>query len=257
MTQAAVIIPARYGASRFPGKPLALICGKPMIEHVYERAKRAHSASAVFVATDNAKIYDTVVGFGGAAIMTKETHATGTDRIAEAARDLPFTVIVNVQGDEPLIEPDMIDSVIELMQDDRASMGTLKKKITTPCDIFDPNIVKVVTDSEGFALYFSRSTIPYLRDVFDGKSTLDSMDAIDSSGIQYYKHIGIYGYKKEVLLRLSELPESELEKAEKLEQLRALTNGYGIKVGETSFDTIAVDRPEDIGKVERWLNTYS
>ncbi|MBF0521056.1 MAG: 3-deoxy-manno-octulosonate cytidylyltransferase [Nitrospirae bacterium] len=249
------MIPARYGASRFPGKPLALIHGKPMIQHVYERAAR--TAAAVFVATDNMEIFNTVVGFGGTAIMTKDAHATGTDRIAEAARDLPFTVIVNVQGDEPLIEPDMIDSVIELMQDDRASMGTLKKKITTPCEIFDPNIVKVVTDSEGFALYFSRSTIPYLRDVFDGISTLNSMDAIDSSGIHYFKHIGIYGYKKEVLIRLSELPESQLERAEKLEQLRALTNGYKIKVAETGFDTIAVDRPEDIGKVERWLNTYS
>ncbi|QWR78244.1 3-deoxy-manno-octulosonate cytidylyltransferase [Candidatus Magnetomonas plexicatena] len=257
MTKAAVIIPARHGATRFPGKPLALIAGKPMIQHVYERSKKARLAGEVFVATDNAEIFNTVVALGGAAIMTKETHLTGTDRIAEAARDLPFTVIVNVQGDEPLIEPDMIDAVIELMQDDRASMGTLKKKITTPCDIFDPNIVKVVTDAEGFALYFSRSTIPYLRDVFDGKSTLTSMDTMNSSGILYYKHIGIYGYRKEVLLRLSQLPESELERAEKLEQLRTLTNGYKIKVAETDFDTIAVDRPEDIGKVERWLNTYS
>ncbi|MEO5355691.1 MAG: 3-deoxy-manno-octulosonate cytidylyltransferase [Nitrospirae bacterium YQR-1] len=257
MTKAAVIVPARYGSTRFPGKPLALINGKPMIEHVWLRAKTARLADAVFVATDNTDIFNTVEGFGGVAVMTSESCACGTDRIAEAVRDLPFTVVVNVQGDEPLIEPAMIDAVIELMHDDRASMGTLKKKITDTCELFDPNIVKVVTDCEDFALYFSRSTIPYLRDVFDGKLPLINMDDINPAGIQYFKHIGIYSYKKDVLIRLSELPESVLERAEKLEQLRALANGYKIKVGETAFNTIAVDHPEDTGKVERWLNTYS
>ncbi len=253
---AIIIIPARYASTRFPGKPLCPLSGKPLILHVYERSKLAKSALEVFVATDNKLIYDAVEGFGGKAIMTSEGHQSGTDRIAEAVKILENTgygiqdtdIIVNVQGDEPMIQPEMIDDVIEVMEDERASIGTLAKKIEKAEEITDPNIVKVVFNEDGFALYFSRSPIPYHR---DGNQLSRHASRITQ---HYFKHIGIYAYRKDVLLRLSTLPSTRLEEIEKLEQLRALETGFKIKVKETGFETIGVDTPTDLERVEKCLN---
>jgi 3-deoxy-manno-octulosonate cytidylyltransferase (CMP-KDO synthetase) len=258
---AIVIIPSRYASSRFPGKPLCLLSGKPMIQHVYERAREARLVQEVFVATDNKLIYDTVEGFGGKAIMTSEAHLSGTDRIAEAVEKLQATgcrlraadIIVNVQGDEPMIHPQMIDDVISLMDDERASMGTLAKRIENIIEAIDPNIVKVVFNAEGFALYFSRSPIPYHRDEWKDLKHL----AVYGSQLTVFKHIGIYAYREDVLLSLSKLPSTKLEEIEKLEQLRALENGFRIKVKETGFETIGVDTPMDMERVERCLSISS
>jgi 3-deoxy-manno-octulosonate cytidylyltransferase (CMP-KDO synthetase) len=255
---AIVIIPSRYASSRFPGKPLCLLSGKPMIQHVYERAKEARLVQDVFVATDNKLIYDTVEGFGGKAIMTSEARPSGTDRIAEAVVKLQGSgvkiqdadIIVNVQGDEPMIHPQMIDDVISLMDDERASIGTLAKRIEEKGEITDPNIVKVVFTAEGFALYFSRSPIPYHRDEWKDLRQV----TIHGSRFTVFKHIGIYAYRKDVLLSLSKLPSTRLEEVEKLEQLRALENGFRIKVRETEFETIGVDTPMDLERVERCLS---
>lgn len=258
---AIVIIPSRYASSRFPGKPLCLLSGKPMIRHVYERAKKARLVQDVFVATDNKLIYDTVEGFGGKAIMTSEAHQSGTDRIAEAVQKLQTTdIIVNVQGDEPMIHPQMVDDVISLMDDDRASIGTLAKRIENIIEALDPNIVKVVFNAEGFALYFSRAPIPYHRDSNELVVTSNESKDKDNHSLNklvtcyYFKHIGIYAYRKDVLLSLSKLPSTRLEDIEKLEQLRALENGFRIKVKETGFETIGVDTPMDLERVERCLS---
>ncbi|GMT47833.1 MAG: 3-deoxy-manno-octulosonate cytidylyltransferase [bacterium] len=267
---AVVIIPARYGSTRFPGKLLSLLSGKPVIRHVYERAMTATLADSVIVATDSDKIHQTVRSFGGDAVMTSSEHPSGTDRIAEVARGADYDIIVNVQGDEPLIMGEMIDSVISLLEDSRADMGTLVKRIEDPEEVFDPNVVKVVFDTQGFALYFSRAPIPFYREEFpDCRFSIDdcrlNKKKISSSqssvgnrqssiiNLQLHKHIGIYSYRRDVLLRLTELSQSALEKAEKLEQLRALENGYRIKVGITGHETIGVDTREDMEKVERWL----
>ncbi|BCB97468.1 3-deoxy-manno-octulosonate cytidylyltransferase [Dissulfurispira thermophila] len=230
-----------------------------MIQHVYERARRARLVQDVFVATDNKLIYDTVEGFGGNAIMTSETHPSGTDRIAEAIEKLQAIghrfqatdIIVNVQGDEPLIHPQMIDDVIRLMDDERASIGTLSKRIEDTTEVIDPNIVKVVFNSEGFALYFSRSPIPYHRNEWKDPGQI----TVYGSQFTLFKHIGIYAYRKDVLLILSKLPPTKLEEIERLEQLRALENGFRIKVKETKFETIGVDTSMDLERVEKCLNT--
>lgn len=255
---AIVIIPSRYASTRFPGKPLCLLSGKPMIQHVYERTKKASLAREVFVATDNKQIYDTVTGFGGKAIMTAEKHLSGTDRIAEAVLNLEniehrtqnTDIIVNVQGDEPMIQPEMVDEVISIMEDERASIGTIAKRIGDLEEILDPNIVKVVFNEEGFALYFSRSPIPYHRDEWKDLKHL----MVHNSQFTVYKHSGIYAYRKDVLLNISKLPATKLEEIEKLEQLRALENGFRIKVKETGFETIGVDTPMDLERVERCLS---
>jgi 3-deoxy-manno-octulosonate cytidylyltransferase (CMP-KDO synthetase) len=263
--KAIAIIPARYDSVRFPGKPLASLKGKPVIQHVYENARTALALERVVVATDNDAIVEAVTSFGGEAVMTSPDLASGTDRIADVANTLDYDIIVNVQGDEPIIRGEMIDTVVRLLDDKRASMGTLVKRIQDPDEIFDPNTVKAVFDKEGFAIYFSRSTIPYYRDEFS--KTHDTIRAsedsrtnnagIDPAILRFYKHIGIYSYRRNVLLELTRRPQSALEKAEKLEQLRALDNGYKIKVGETDIETIGVDTPEDLKKAEQWLNTYS
>jgi len=242
---AIVIIPARYGSTRFPGKPLCHLLGKPMIQHVYERAMEARRVNDVFVATDSAEIFSAVRGFGGNAVMTSAEHKSGTDRIAEAVckLDAAGEIIVNLQGDEPMIMPEMIDSAIRAMEDERAAIGTLAKKIERAEEIEDPNVVKVVFNAEGFALYFSRSPIPYHRD--QAQKTF------------YYKHIGIYAYRREVLLRFSRLEPTMLEEIEKLEQLRALERGFTIKVCETPFETIGVDTASDLERVEKCLNLSS
>ncbi len=239
---AVVIIPARFGSTRFPGKPLVPLKGKPLIQHVYENSSGSRLASGVIVATDSKDIFDAVVSFGGKAVMTSPAHRSGTDRVAEAAGACDYDIIINVQGDEPLIKPAMIDDVIGLLDDGRASIGTLAKRLKSPEETADPNVVKVVFDPEGFALYFSRAPIPYPRD--GGPS-------------EAFKHIGIYSYRKEALRRLAALPPSRLELIEKLEQLRALEAGMKIKVKETRFDTIGVDTPEDLKRVEKWLSSSS
>jgi 3-deoxy-manno-octulosonate cytidylyltransferase (CMP-KDO synthetase) len=240
---AIVIIPARYDSTRFPGKPLYPLKGIPVIQHVYENSKHARLADDVIVATDNETIFERVFTFGGKAMMTDKKHPSGTDRIAEVAASMDYDIIVNVQADEPLIRPEMIDDVIAVLDDKRASIGTLTKKIEDPKEITDPNIVKVVFDKEGFALYFSRAPIPFQA----SHSELQTF--------HNYKHIGIYSYRREALITLSKMEPSRLEKIEKLEQLRALENGLKIKIKETFFETYGVDTPEDLERVEKCLST--
>ena len=238
----AAVIPARYDSTRFPGKPLAKIDGKPMIEHVYERVKKAENIDEVLVATDDERIKEAVIDFEGKVEMTSSEHKSGTDRVAEVARELDVDIIVNVQGDEPLIEPVMIDQAIRPFKENNdLVMSTLKKKIDNLNEINNPNVVKVITDKNNYALYFSRSTIPYKR---------------ESSNFEadFYKHIGLYVYKKDFLLKYSEMETSSLEKTESLEQLRVLENGYKIKVVETAFDTVGVDTPEDLQYVKELIH---
>ncbi|MBM4136920.1 MAG: 3-deoxy-manno-octulosonate cytidylyltransferase [Nitrospira sp.] len=248
---AIVIIPARYDSTRFPGKPLSLLKGKTLIQHVYENSQGAHLIEDVIVATDSETIFEKVLSFGGKAVMTDRSHPSGTDRIAEVATSIDYDIIVNVQGDEPLIRPQMIDDVIALLDDERASIGTLIKRITDTGEIMDPNIVKVVFDKDGFALYFSRSPIPYHRDEWKNLGQVTG----HGSRVTVFKHIGIYSYRREVLLALSRMEPTELEKREKLEQLRALENGITIKIQETFFETFGVDTPEDLERVEKCLST--
>jgi len=249
-----VIIPARFDSTRFPGKPLCPLKGIPVIQHVYENSKRAHRADEVIVATDSESIRGRVIAFGGKAVMTDKSHCTGTDRIAEVAASLDADIIVNVQGDEPLIRPEMIDDVIDVLNDEMASMGTIIKKIEDPREIINPSVVKVVFDREWFALYFSRSPIPFLRD--EWKSILEIQNSKFKTR-NFYKHIGIYSYRREVLLSLAGFEQTELEKKEKLEQLRALEHGMRIKLKETFFETYGIDTPEDLERVEKCLSISS
>ncbi len=248
--KAIVVIPARYSSTRFPGKLLQDLGGKPIIIHVYENSKKAKLIDDVVVATDDKRIYDTVKSWNGNCVMTSSVHLSGTDRIAEVARAIDCDIIVNVQGDEPFIRPEMVDDVVSLLEDERASISTLIKEIKSKEELLDPNIVKVVFDSEGFAIYFSRSPIPYHRDEWK------DIDGIKVDGY-VYKHIGIYGYKKDVLFKISSLPQSRLERIEKLEQLRSIENGIKIKVKETIFETIGIDTPDDLERAKRWLSISS
>lgn len=250
---AVIVIPARYDSTRFPGKPIALLRGKPLIQHVYENAKGAASAEDVIVATDSETIFERVLSFGGKAVMTSRNHASGTDRIAEVVPSLGCDIIVNVQADEPMIRPEMIDDTIGLLSDEGADIGTLVKEIRDPEEVTDPNVVKAAFDRDGFALYFSRAPIPYHRDIW---KDLDRFE-IQHSRFKVFKHIGIYSYKRDVLLALAGMKPSRLEEIEKLEQLRALENGFRIKVKETSSETIGVDTPQDLERVERWLSLSS
>ncbi|MBI5643870.1 MAG: 3-deoxy-manno-octulosonate cytidylyltransferase [Deltaproteobacteria bacterium] len=234
----AAFIPARYGSTRLNGKPLADIGGKPMIQWVYERAKESRLVSEVTVATDDARIAEAVKSFGGKVAMTSPLHKSGTDRIAEAASGTAAGIIVNLQGDEPLLEPGLIDLAIRPMLDDPSlSLCTLKTRITEEEEYHNPNAVKVVTDKDGFALYFSRSPLPYSKASFKELSTPP------------YKHIGLYVYRKDFLLKFSGLRPTPLEEAESLEQLRALENGFRIKVVETGYNPVSVDTPEDLERV--------
>jgi 3-deoxy-manno-octulosonate cytidylyltransferase (CMP-KDO synthetase) len=244
------LIPARYASTRFEGKALADIMGKPMIQHVYERASGASFVSEVIVATDDERIADAVAAFGGRVEMTMKSHETGTDRLAEVAARIDSDIIVNVQGDEPMIEPAMIDEAIyPLTLDDSIVMGTLKTRIRTLHDFLSPNVVKVITDKDGFALYFSRSPLPNFRDKWDNLKD----EAFDTGKLLCHKHVGIYVYRREFLLQFAKLPHTYLETAEKLEQLRALENGYRIKVVETKYESIGVDTPADLEKVRESL----
>ena len=240
-----MIIPARYLSSRFPGKPLATLKNRPLLQHVYEKAKSCRLAKDVIIATDSDEILKAARSWGAKAVMTSKAHPSGTDRVAEAAKGVNAGIIVNLQGDEPVIRPEMIDDVIMLMADASADIGTLVRRIETVEEFRDPNVVKAVFDKEGRALYFSRSPIPFPRDGEEGFLP------------QAYKHIGMYAYRRESLFRLSGLGPTSLEQVEKLEQLRALENGMIIKVKESEFDSIGVDTPEDLEKVEKWLSSYS
>lgn len=233
------VIPSRFQSSRFPGKPLAIINGKPMIEWVYTTVSHMDEVSETYVATDDERIYKAVIGFGGCAVMTGKC-ACGSERVAQACRDIECDVVLNIQGDEPMIKPEMIRDLISGFDDPSVNMVTLKKRITSQNDIENPNIAKIITDVNNNAIFFSRSVIPYNRDNLEN--------------VKYYKHIGVYGYKKEFLMKFSELPRSSLECAEELEQLRALENGYPIRVVETQYQSIGVDLPEHIAIVEREMN---
>jgi 3-deoxy-manno-octulosonate cytidylyltransferase (CMP-KDO synthetase) len=245
-SQVIAVIPSRYDATRLPGKPLADIAGKPMIEHVYRRAASARGVGAVVVATDDERIAAAVKAFGGIAMITRPTHRTGTDRIAEVAANLSCEIVLNVQGDEPLIEPQALEAVIApLMADPMLEMSTVCVPITDRADYDNPNVVKVVKDRLGRALYFSRSPIPHCR-IPNPESP---STALGASRIPVYKHIGLYGYRRNFLLKFATLPETPLERAESLEQLRALEHGYRIQMVETTHDSIGVDTPEDLERV--------
>ena len=240
------VIPARYGSTRFPGKALALIKGRPMVQWVHERTKRSAYFDRVIVATDDARILKAVTDFGGEAMMTSPDHATGTDRIAEVARSLDCDIIVNVQGDEPLIAPAMIDAAVKPLADDPSiPMGTIAKRITDPAEVRDPNVVKVVLDAGGFALYFSRAPIPWDRDRWAGATS--SVDAKFDGA--WFKHIGLYVYRRDFLLAYAAMPQTPLERTEKLEQLRALERGHRIRVVITEQESFGVDIPGDLGKI--------
>lgn len=240
------VIPARYDSTRFPGKALADILGKPMIQHVYERVKSAALLNDLIVATDDKRIMEAVKKFNGKAVLTGK-HDSGTDRIAEAVKKLDVDIIANIQGDEPLIEPAMVEQVVSpFLSDSSIAMSTLVSEITDASDLCNQNIVKVVTDNKDFAVYFSRSPIPFPRDNMENSNTCKPVAS-------FLKHIGIYAYTKEFLLKFTSLPQGQLEKTEKLEQLRAIENGYRIKVIKTKFDSIPVDIPEDINKVKDFL----
>ncbi len=244
------VIPARYGSSRFLGKPLAEICRKPMIQHVYERAKKSDMINKLIVATDNKKIFDTVKSFGGEVVMTDENIRTGTDRTAEIARMYPYEVVLNIQGDEPLLEGWMLNKLAEpLINDKNIHSSTLVKKITELKELEDPNLVRVIIDKNGFALYFSRASIPFYNGSQDKKEWLKNH--------QYYRHIGLYGFQIDFLFEFVELEQSSLERAEVLEQLRILENGYKMKVEIVDYTPYPVDVPEDIKIIERLIRNFN
>ena len=240
------IIPARYASTRFPGKPLALLGGKPVIQHVYEKV--AAVLEAAYVATDDERIYDVVKSFGGQVVMTRTDHKSGTDRIEEAIEKIggEWDVVVNVQGDEPFVAKSQFDTICHCFDDPTTQIATLGKPFESMEAVQNPNSPKIVVDNMGFAMYFSRSVIPYVR----GKEK--------SSWLTHYpflKHLGIYAYRKDVLRQVTQLPQSSLEIAESLEQLRWLQNGFKIKVGTTDVETVGIDTPQDLERAEEFLKT--
>ncbi len=236
------VIPARYASQRLPAKPLVDLLGKTMIQRVYEQAKKASLLDRVLVATDDERIANVVRGFGGEAVMTSPAIKSGSDRVATVADQVGGDIIVNVQGDEPLIDPHMIDQTVQLLLDDpSASMGTLAKQIRLADELLNPGVVKVIFNRSMEALYFSRSIIPYVRDQKDVSKWLEHHT--------FFKHIGLYVYRREFLAAYSRLPEGVLERAEQLEQLRVLENGYRIKIGITEYDSIPIDTKDDIMRV--------
>ena len=237
-----VVVPARYGSSRFPGKPLVTIMGKPMIQHVYERARLCRAVAKVIVATDDERIQTAVEGFGGCAVLMKEPYRTGTDRVAGLARDHAGEYFLDLQGDEILLNPDLLSDLIQPCLATGEGMATLKRRIDSVEDLHNPGVVKVVTDPDGYALYFSRAPIPVVRD--ETRRTV-------TAGLHFI-HLGLYMYRRDVLMQLSTLPTGLLEDAEKLEQLRALEHGIRIRVWETKHPSLRIDTPDDVpGAVER------
>ena len=238
-----VVIPARYASNRFPGKPLAPIADKPMIQHVVERVRHARLPARVLVATEDDRIKSAVEAFGAEAILTRPDHRTGTDRIAEVAAHIPADLYINVQGDEPLIDPGVVDALAAAMaEDETIQLVTPCTAITQPAEIMDPNVVKVVQDFDGHALYFSRAPVPWVRDTGDRVAA------------RHWKHIGLYGYRRDALLEFPTLPPGELERIEQLEQLRWLENGFRMHVVETMYNAVSVDVPADIERVEKLLH---
>jgi 3-deoxy-manno-octulosonate cytidylyltransferase (CMP-KDO synthetase) len=226
------VIPARYASSRFPGKALAAIAGKTMLQHVWERASQARYLTGLVIATDDDRIRAEAESFSAKTMMTRADHLSGTDRVAEAASASHAQIVVNIQGDEPMIDPAAIDAaILGILDEPEAPMGTLKTRIFRAEDVTDPNVVKVVTDAEQNALYFSRSPIPNVRE--------------PNEKTAHFKHIGLYVYRRDFLLSYPDLPVGPLERAERLEQLRALENGFKIRVVETDYDSVGVDTPED------------
>jgi 3-deoxy-manno-octulosonate cytidylyltransferase (CMP-KDO synthetase) len=241
-SQMVIVIPARYGSTRLPAKPLVRLAGKPMIQRVYERAKLAKSAGRVIVATDDDRVLKAVQDFGGEARMTRADHRTGTERIAEVAAHVGGEVFVNVQGDEPLLDPAAVDAAVAaLLEEPAAAISTVAVPIRTPADIMDPNVVKTVLDFDDNALYFSRAPIPWVR---------DSAHKIHA---RHLKHLGLYVFQRDALLEYPTLPQGELERLEQLEQLRWLENGWKIRVTEVEHDAVSVDVPEDVARAEKLL----
>lgn len=241
------IIPARYASTRFPGKPLVVLDGKTIIQRVYEQTSKV--LKDVYVATDDERIFTAVEGFGGKAVMTSSCHKSGTDRIEEAVKNIggDFDVVVNIQGDEPFIHPTQIETVCKCFEDEETQIATLGKPFTSRHDLAtleNPNSPKLITDNSGYALYFSRSIIPYIRNVEKAEWP---------GSFPFLKHIGLYAYRTKVLEEITKLPQSPLEIAESLEQLRWLQNGYRIKVGLTDVETIGIDTPEDLEKAKAFL----
>src|SRR5437868_1255381 len=237
-----VVIPARYGATRLPGKPLVSLAGKSMIQRVFERAKLAKTPSQVIVATDDERIVQAVQAFGGEARMTRADHRTGTERVAEVAAHVDGDIFVNVQGDEPLLDPAAVDTAVNaLLEDPPAAVATVATTIKTPADIMDPNVVKTVLDFDGNALYFSRAPIPWVR------------DKAGHIVVRHWKHLGLYVFQRDALLDYATLPQGDLVRIEQLEQLCWMVNGVKIRVAEVEHDAVSVDVPEDIAKVESLL----
>ena len=242
------IIPARYASTRFPGKPLALLGNKPVIQHVYEQTSSV--LSDVWVATDDGRIREAVEKFGGRVVMTRADHKSGTDRIEEAAEKTgtQADVVINIQGDEPFVQPSQIKTLMQLFDNTDTQIGTLGKHFENIEAVNNPNSPKIVTDKQGFALYFSRSVIPYIRGAQDNEWL---------SHFPFLKHLGLYAYRREVLHEITQLPQSSLEIAESLEQLRWLENGYRIRVGLTDVETVGIDTPEDLQRAEEFLKSRS
>jgi 3-deoxy-manno-octulosonate cytidylyltransferase (CMP-KDO synthetase) len=241
-TKAVAVIPARFESSRFPGKPLAEIAGRTMIERVYRGGTQASRVGRVVVATDDTRIADAVKGFGGEAMMTRRDHHSGTERMAEVAAHIPAEIYVNIQGDEPLIDPGVIDALVAALEEDpQVSVVTPCSVIRQPSEIMDPNVVKTVLDFDDNALYFSRAPIPWVR------------DRGEHVAARHLKHIGLYACRGDALLEFPTLPPGELERLEQLEQLRWLENGYKIRVIETDYDAVSVDVPDDVARVEKIL----
>jgi 3-deoxy-manno-octulosonate cytidylyltransferase (CMP-KDO synthetase) len=239
LKKATGVIPVRYQSERFPGKPLALIKGKPMIQRVYEAANKARLLSQLIIATDDERISDAAKNLGAEVMMTSSSHLSGTDRVAEVAAEIKTPIIINIQGDEPLLKEEMIDELVQALQNEAIPTATLAARVNDINLLQDSNAVKVVTDKKGFALYFSRSPLPFQASDY------------------FLQHIGIYGYQRDFLLDFSRMKPTRLEKTENLEQLRILENGYKIKVIETPFLTIGVDSPQDIIRVESYLEEHS
>lgn len=246
------IIPARYGSTRFPGKPLAKIGGKPVIQRVYESASKASGLDRLLVATDDQRILQTVRDFGGEAVLTSKDHVSGTDRLAEVAKKLKAEWIINIQGDLPFVRPQTISRTLAPLRRDRSlSMATARTPIYDKEEWLNPNVVKVVTDARGFALYFSRAPVPYIRE--QGVNGGAFKGAPEGTGVWGYRHIGIYAYRRDFLLKFSRLRPSALEQAEGLEQLRALAYGYRIRVMDVEEPGVEVDTPEDLARAEEYL----
>ena len=244
------VIPSRYASHRLPAKPLVYLCGKPMVQRVYEQAKKSQLLDRVVVATDDVRIEEAVRRFGGDVMLTSQDIASGSDRVASVALHMTGDIFVNIQGDEPLIAPEMIDQGVQLLlENTSAPVGTLVKQIDSAKELFNPNVVKVVLSNDKYAIYFSRSTVPYVRGETDEKRWLERH--------AFYKHIGLYIFRRKFLMQYAQLPASILEKAEKLEQLRIVEAGYKIKAGITTYDSVPIDTPEDVARVVAILRQTS